>query len=247
MKTRSRWTRPQGRDRERAHQRVATGVRIPPVRMIVWSVAPVSMQHVGDPDGVGDDGQARDVGERAGRGHRWSCRPRSPWPCRGSTRAAAASAMASFSSCWSADLVAKPGSKSAFPAAAVAPPWTFSSEAALVEQLEVAPDRHVRHAELAHEVRHPDATVVADPFQDVVPGADGPARRLHSPKRAHATTLVSRKIAHKSTESSTIFHQSALPILDMRPRGRQQSVRTCGFLLGQEVRSSWRRRRMAES
>ena len=45
----------------------------------------------------------------------------------GSTSATAASAMASFSLCWSADLAANPGSNSAVPAIEVAPPWTFSS------------------------------------------------------------------------------------------------------------------------
>ncbi len=37
---------------------------------------------------------------------------------------------------------------------------------ALVEDLEVAPDRHVRHAELADEVGDPDRTVLADAIED---------------------------------------------------------------------------------
>ena len=51
------------------------------------------------------------LGQRVGRGPGRDAR----WPCPGSTSAAAASAMASFSACWSVDLAAKPGSKRALP------------------------------------------------------------------------------------------------------------------------------------
>ena len=64
-------------------------------------------------------------------------------------------------------MAANPGSNRALPSSAVAPPWTFSMQAAVVEQLEVAPDGHVRHAELADEIRDPDPAVLADAVEDV--------------------------------------------------------------------------------
>jgi hypothetical protein len=39
-------------------------------------------------------------------------------------------------------------------------------ETAIVQDLEVATDRHVGHAELADQVRHPHATVLPDALQD---------------------------------------------------------------------------------
>ena len=39
-------------------------------------------------------------------------------------------------------------------------------QAAVVEQLQVAPDGHIRHAQLAGEVRYTDSTVLADALQD---------------------------------------------------------------------------------
>ena len=90
-----------------------------------------------------------------------------PTAVPGSIRPTAASTIASFSASWRADLAAKPGSNRALPGRAVAPPWTFSIRPALVEQLHVAPDRHVRHAQLADEVGHPDAAVLADAIEDV--------------------------------------------------------------------------------
>ena len=84
----------------------------------------------------------------------------------GSTRATAASAIASFSCCWSADLAAKPGSNRALPATDGRAAVDLLEQAALVEDLEVAPDGHVRHAELAHEVGDPDGAVLADPIED---------------------------------------------------------------------------------
>ena len=74
--------------------------------------------------------------------------------------------MASFSPCWSADLAANPGSNSGEPGDRRRPAVDLLEQAALVEDLEVAPDGHVRHAELAHEVGDADRAVLADAVED---------------------------------------------------------------------------------
>ena len=43
----------------------------------------------------------------------------------------------------------------------------LDDEALVVEQLEVAPDRHVRHAEVADKVGHPDPAILAHTLEDV--------------------------------------------------------------------------------
>ena len=85
----------------------------------------------------------------------------------GSTSAAAASAIASFSACLRLDLAANAGSNRALPSSAVAPPWTFSSRPSFVEDLEVAADGHVGDAELAHEIGDLDGPVLADALEDL--------------------------------------------------------------------------------
>ena len=84
----------------------------------------------------------------------------------GSARPTAASAMASFSLCWSADLAAKPGSNRAVPGDRGRPAVDLLEQPALVEDLEVAADGHVGHAELADEVGDPDRAVLADAIED---------------------------------------------------------------------------------
>ena len=84
----------------------------------------------------------------------------------GSTRRAASVAIAAFSTCCSADLATKPGSYEARPEIAVAPPWTFSSRPVVVEDLEVAADRHVRDVELARKLGDADRAGLADPVED---------------------------------------------------------------------------------
>ena len=74
--------------------------------------------------------------------------------------------MASFSLCWRADLAAKPGSNRALPADGGRAAVDLLEQPALVEDLEVAPDGHVRHAELADEVGDTDRAVLADPVED---------------------------------------------------------------------------------
>ena len=84
----------------------------------------------------------------------------------GSTSAAAASAMASFSACWSDDLAAKPGSNRALPGDGGRAAVDLLEDALVVEDLEVAPDGHVRHAELADEVGDADGALLPDPVED---------------------------------------------------------------------------------
>ena len=74
--------------------------------------------------------------------------------------------MASFSACWSADLAANPGSNSARARERRRAAVDLLEQAALVEDLEVAPDGHVGHAELAHEVGDADGAVLADAIED---------------------------------------------------------------------------------
>ena len=91
--------------------------------------------------------------------------------------------MASFSACWSADLAANPGSNRALPATDGRAAVDLLEQAALVEDLEVAPDGHVGDAELAHEVGHADRAVLAHAIED---------ERLPLPSE-HQCTLVSRR------------------------------------------------------
>ena len=74
--------------------------------------------------------------------------------------------MASFSACWSDDLAANPGSNMADPAIDGRAAVDLLEQPALVEDLEVAPDGHVRHAELADEVGDADGAVLADAVED---------------------------------------------------------------------------------
>ena len=74
--------------------------------------------------------------------------------------------MASFSLCWSADLTAKPGSNRAVPGDRRRAAVDLLEQPALVEDLEVAADGHVRDAELAHEVGDADRAVLADAVED---------------------------------------------------------------------------------
>ena len=90
-------------------------------------------------------------------------------------------------------------------------------KAALVEDLEVAPDRHVRDAELAHQVGDAHGAVLADAVEDqglTLPGehqaatapchVDASARTSTAPfvRRQHC-----RVNARKSTRSNTQDHQ----------------------------------------
>ena len=63
--------------------------------------------------------------------------------------------------------MANPGSNWALPVNCHRAAVDLDHEALVVEQLEVAPDGHVRHAELADEVGHANAAVLAHAVEDV--------------------------------------------------------------------------------
>ena len=230
MKTRSRWTLrsaatangPTSASRRRAHAAGQDDRLVAPAGLV---------EHVRDRDRVRDDGQARDVdeplgervGRRPGRDRRWPCPAR-----RGPT---AASAIASFSGCWRRDLAANPGSNRALPGERRRAAVDLLEQAPLVEDLEVAADGHVRHAELAHEVGDPHGPVLADAFEDQrlalsgehvrhpPPGPPGSARHATAPSRASRCRAV--EIAAQPPESQrfrTRFPPNTPFVLDTRAR-----------------------------
>ena len=74
--------------------------------------------------------------------------------------------MASFSSFWRVDLAANPGSKTALPGSAVAPPWTFSRRPCSWRTSRSRRIGHVGHAEHPNEVGDADCAVLADALED---------------------------------------------------------------------------------
>ena len=95
----------------------------------------------------------------------------------GSTKATAASAIPAFSRSIIEDLIVKPGSNCELPSIERGPAMDLLEEAALVEKLQVAPDGHVRNAQLAHEIGHADAALLPNPIEDErlpLSGEDGP-------------------------------------------------------------------------
>ena len=141
------------------------GVRTPPVRMMAWSGRPpwyrtsaTGIEFVTTVIlGVSTRRRAR----------AWVVVPAEiAIAMPGSTSSAAAAAMASFSACWRPDLVMNVGSASEPSERAVAPPWTFTMKAPIVEDLQVATDRHVGDAQLTDQVRHPHAPILADALHD---------------------------------------------------------------------------------
>ncbi len=106
------------------------------------------------------------------------------WP--GSTRLAAACAIASFSANWRRDLASNPGSSVLRLAARGGPAVHLVDQPRTGEYVEVAADRHVRHAEQLGQLAH----------------ANGPRRRISSAIRCW------RLAASISTISNTFAHQS---------------------------------------
>ena len=134
--------------------------------MIVWSRAADLVEDIGDPDRVGHDGQARDVaeplGERVGRR-------------AGRDRDGHAGLDERDGRIGDGVLLAPAGAPTwprtrartaALPAIDGRAAVDLLEQAALVEDLEVAADGHVRHAELAHEVGDADRAVLADAVED---------------------------------------------------------------------------------
>ena len=150
-KTRSTWTRPQRGDRERADERLRR--RPHAAGQDDRLVGPADLvEDVGDPDRVGDDGQARDVGQPLGErvGRRPGRDRRSPSRARRARRPHRRSrpSRPAGGSTWRRT----PGSNRALPVERGRAAVDLLEQAALVEDLEVAADGHVRHAELADEV-----------------------------------------------------------------------------------------------
>ena len=191
------------------------GVRTPPVRMIVWSVRPTwwrtSATRIELVTTVSPGTSAR----------RWASAyvvvpAETPMAMPGSTSAAAASAIASFSACWSEDLAAKPGLEEGAAEQRRRPAVDLLEQAALVEDLEVAADGHVGHAELADQVGDADGPVLADALEDeglTLPGEHhAPPLRIRPDAVRHAhlrhrSPLVRTEIAaptHESQRNSTV-------------------------------------------
>ena len=148
----------------------------------------------------------------------------------GTTSATAASAIASFSGSWSADLAANPGSNRALPGSDVAPPWTFSSRPAVVEQLEVAADGHVGHAEIPGEVADPDAAVLPDALEDQrlalasehvrrVLRSSGRSRPIRSISRRSLSSFgLQRRLRHNDSQVNGVAHEYRSKALTLTPR-----------------------------
>ena len=156
---------PQGRHGERPDERVrgrpdATGQDDRLVR------AARLVEDVGRPGRVRDDGQAPGSRPAAGRSRRSSSRPRSRSPTRldVADRGVGDRLLLEL-------LEGRLGGEARLELGAPGERGRSAvdllDEPLVGEQLEVAPDRHVRHAQLADEVGHPDAAVLAHPVEDV--------------------------------------------------------------------------------
>ena len=108
----------------------------------------------------------------------------------GSTSRAAAAAIAAFSASWRVGLGGEAGLvQGERREIAVAPPCTLTSEPALVEGLEIAPDGHVGHAEVPHELRDPHRARPRGSARGSAPGVGGRAAR-DLPRARHAASLM---------------------------------------------------------
>ena len=147
--------RPQRGDRERADERLRR--RPHPAGQDDGLVRAADLvQDVRDADRVGDDGQSRDVRqplrERVGRRARRT--RRSPSPARRGRRPRRRSRPSRPAAARTSPRT--PARTGRLPASVGRPAMDLLEEAALVEDLEVAPHGHVGDAELADEVRDAD-------------------------------------------------------------------------------------------
>ena len=111
-------------------------------------------------------------------------------------------------------MAAKPGLEQGAPGQGRGAPVHLLEQAALVQDLQVAPDRHVRDAQLADEVGHPDAAILADALEDVAPGAGGLALRLG---RAWPWTCTASRVTVSATaEAVSATVQSNRKVNEMR-------------------------------
>ena len=135
----------------------------------------------------------------------------------GSTSRAASVAIAAFSTCWSADLATNPGSYEARPEISGRAAVDLLEQAVVVEDLEVAADRHVRHAELAREVGDPDGAALADPVEDECLALAGQHRLRSQFRRAGTAASVRPRDRRRRARR--------MCILTAEPR-RSQRIRT---------------------
>ena len=164
-KTRSTWTVRRAATAN-GPTSASDGVRTPPVRMIVWSARPTWWRTSATRIELVTTVRPGTSASRWARAY-VVVPAETAIAIPGSTRATAASAMASFSALLERRTSPRsPGSKRALPAIDGRPAVDLLEQAALVEDLEVAPDGHVRDAELADEVGDADRAVLADAVED---------------------------------------------------------------------------------
>ena len=125
-----------------------------------------SIEHVRHPDRVGDDREARDVGETTRQGvgggaRRKGNRHAGLDEARGGSGDRLLLRQLQGRLRGEAGLVQREGGGRRAP-------MNLDQQAPLVKGLEVAPDRHVRHAELPHEIRDADGPALANAPEDEV-------------------------------------------------------------------------------
>ena len=133
--------------------------------MIVWSDAADLVEHVGHPDRVGDDGQPGHVRQPLGQGERrrpGGDRHRHPGLGQADGRIGDGVLLGLLER----RLDGEAGLEHGRPGDRGRTAVDLLEQPALVEDLEVAPDGHVRHAELADEVGDADRAVLADAIED---------------------------------------------------------------------------------
>ena len=133
--------------------------------MIVWSVPADAMEDVGDLDRVGHDGDARHVRQPLGEGvGRRPGRDRDRHPGLGEADGRVGDRV--LLGLLERRLDREAGLEHGRPRDRRRAAVDLLEQAALVEDLEVAPDGHVGHAELAHEVRDAHGAVLAHAVED---------------------------------------------------------------------------------
>ena len=123
----------------------------------------------------------------------------------GSTSAAAAAAIACFSSCWSADLATNPGSIGREARDQRRAAVDLLEEAVLVEDLEVAPDRHVGDPEVSRKVGDPDGARLADPIEDHRLALTG-EHRLRSHSAHRMSSSIQRRPRRRCSGATAILN-----------------------------------------
>ena len=168
------------------------GVRTPPVRMMVWSLRAAlwSTSATGTElvttvrPGTCDEAASECIGRRAGRDA--DGRARLTERDRGIGDGVLLGLLERRLGC-------EPRLEQRASRTGRGPAVDLFEQAAVVEQLQVAPDGHIRHAQLAGEVRYTDSTVLADALQD---------QCLALACEHHRTFLPLRRIARQGSHPS---------------------------------------------